>query len=390
MLILAADFTVLIKGETEFLDGCDDDLVGVVVGQQATDERGGVGVFLDAVFLKAVKFLAGLAVEVLAVNDEEALVDVLVGFEQGRGLEGGERLARAGGVPYIAVAAVLVDAVDDGLYRVDLVRAHHQEFLLACDEYHVLADHVRECAFGEKLVGEIVQMGDFGVVPARKLVDRQKLLVGVKREVFCVVVGEIQRVGLIADDEELDEAQQRFGVAVAGIVLVFDDLLHRPPGADAEGFEFNLGHGDAVDQEDDVVAVVAVIGVDAELVDDFKCVLAPVLDVDESIVEGGIVVAGEGFAIAEGTSSFVHIRGDNLIEKPLELAVGQRDAVEYFEFLPEVLLKRCAVADIGTVFVLKVPQLGEKCFFEVPFALGFLQHSSCSRLAFGRRRVGLG
>ncbi len=33
-----------------------------------------------------VELLPGLAVEVLAVDDEEALVDVIVGLEQGRGL----------------------------------------------------------------------------------------------------------------------------------------------------------------------------------------------------------------------------------------------------------------------------------------------------------------
>ncbi len=93
----------------------DDDLVGVVVGEQAADEGAGVGVLLDAAFLEAVELLAGLAVEVLAVDDEEALLDVRVVLEQRGGLEGGERLAAAGGVPDVAVAAVLLDAVDDAL-----------------------------------------------------------------------------------------------------------------------------------------------------------------------------------------------------------------------------------------------------------------------------------
>jgi hypothetical protein len=50
-------------------------LSALVVGEQAADEGGGVGVLLDAAFLEAVELLAGLAVEVLAVHDEEALVD---------------------------------------------------------------------------------------------------------------------------------------------------------------------------------------------------------------------------------------------------------------------------------------------------------------------------
>ncbi len=143
----------------------------------------------------------------------------------------------------------------------------------------------------------------------------------------------------VADDEELEEAEQRLGVAVAGIVLVVDDLLHRPARADAEGLQLDLHDGDAIDQQDDVVAVVAVVGVDAELVDDLEGVLAPVLDVDEGVVERRAVVAGEAVALAQGTGGGEDIRRDDLVEQALELAVGERDAVEGFELLAEVLLQ---------------------------------------------------
>ena len=80
---------VLVEGETELLDRGDDDLVSVVVGQQAADQRRSVRIFFDAVLLKPVELLSGLAVEILTVHDEEALVDALVGLEERRGLEGG-------------------------------------------------------------------------------------------------------------------------------------------------------------------------------------------------------------------------------------------------------------------------------------------------------------
>ena len=136
-------------------------------------------------------------------------------------------------MPDVAVAAVLIDAIDDGLDRIDLVRPHHKELLLARDQNHIFADHVRECALGKKLLGEVIEMCDLGVVPGRKLVDRQELLVGVESKVFGIVIREVHRICAVADDEKLDEAKQRLGVAVAGVVLVFDDLLHRPPWADA-------------------------------------------------------------------------------------------------------------------------------------------------------------
>ena len=124
---------VLVKGKTELLDCRDNYLVCVVVRKDAADKHRGVGVFLDTVLLEAVELLAGLSVEVLAVDDEQALVDALVGLEQRRCLEGGERLARAGRVPDVAVAAILVDAIDNGFHRVNLVWAHHQELPLGRD-----------------------------------------------------------------------------------------------------------------------------------------------------------------------------------------------------------------------------------------------------------------
>jgi hypothetical protein len=90
-----------------------------------------------------------------------------------------------------------------------------------------------------------------------------------------VVVGEVEGSVAIANDKELHEAEESLGVSVAWIVLVFDDLLHGAAWADAEGFQFDLDNRHAVDQEDDLVVMVAVVGVDTKLVDDFVVVFAP-------------------------------------------------------------------------------------------------------------------
>jgi hypothetical protein len=85
--VLLVVLAVFVESEPELLDGSDDDLVCLVVGLEAADKRRGVCVFLDAVLLEPVELLPGLAVEVLAVDDEEALVDALVGLEERRGLD---------------------------------------------------------------------------------------------------------------------------------------------------------------------------------------------------------------------------------------------------------------------------------------------------------------
>ena len=94
------------------------------------------------------------------------------------------------------------------------------------------ADRLAKRAFGKEPIGEFVEVGDLRVVFGGELVDRKELLVGVEGEVLRVVVGEVPRVRAVADNEELDQTEKRPCVSVAGIVLVLDDLLHGPPGAD--------------------------------------------------------------------------------------------------------------------------------------------------------------
>ena len=131
---------------------------------------------------------------------------------------------------------MLVDAIDNRLDGIDLIRPHHQQLLLAGHQHHVAADHLAQRAFGEEGVGEAVQMGDLGVVDVRKLIERQEALVSVEAEMAAVIVGEEPGVAAVADDEELQEAKQGFAVAVAGVVFVIDDLLHGPARADGQCF----------------------------------------------------------------------------------------------------------------------------------------------------------
>ena len=84
--------------------------------------------------------------------------------------------------------------------------------------------------------------------------------------------------------------------------------------------------------------MVAVVGIDAELVDDLEVVFAPVLDVDQGVVQRRAVIAGERFPVPKGLRGGEHIRCDDLVEQPLEFAVGEVDAIQGFELFPKVRL----------------------------------------------------
>ena len=189
-------------------------------------------------------------------------MDVVVFLEQGGGLERGERLAAAGGVPDEAVAVVVFDALHQVLDGIDLVGPHDHQLLLTGEQHHVAADGAAEVALLQENLGEMIEVGDLAIGLVGKLIDGQETLVGIEGKVAGVVVREVVRTVAIAHDEELHEAEQRLGVAVAGVVLVLDDLLHRPAGVYAQGLQLNLRTRHTVDEQQHIVPMVAVVGVD--------------------------------------------------------------------------------------------------------------------------------
>ncbi len=304
---------VAVERKAELLDGRNDDLVGVIIGEHPPDEGFGVSIFFYTAFLKFVEFFPCLSVKVFAVHHKQAFFNIRVILEQGRGLEGCQRLAAAGGVPDIAIAPVLVDAVHDGPHRIDLIGPHHHEFLFAGNQHHVTADHFAQCAFGEKLLGEVVYVGDFLIIFSRKLINRQEAFVSIKTKVLAMVIGKIPGIGLVAHNEKLHKAEQRIGIAVAGVVFIVNDLLHGTARTDIQCLEFNLHNRHAVDQQNHVIAVIAVLRVDSQLVDHLKGIFAPVLDIDQGIEEWGAIFTLEAVALTQDFGGGKHISADNLI-----------------------------------------------------------------------------
>ncbi len=273
-----------------------------------------------------------------------------------------------------------MDAIYDSFDGIDLVGPHHQEPLLAGHQHHVAADHLPQGTLGRELLGKTIEQSDFLVVFAGELVNRQEALIRVKAEVPCVVVGEVPGIGAVADDEELQEAQQRFAVAIAGIGLVINDLLHGPAWADCQGLQLDLHHRHTVDEQHHVVTVMAIFSVHTQLVDDLEVVFAPVSDVDQGVVQRRAIVALEAVDIAKPLSSAVDIGRDDAVEQALKLAVCQVHAVKRLEFGPEVGFERGSIANIGAIGVLEVTKLGDQIEFDLLFCG---RHKSCLKFPTG-------
>jgi hypothetical protein len=115
----------------------------------------------------------------------------------------------------------------------------------------------------------------------------------------------------------------------------------------------------------------AVVGVDTKLVDDLEGVFAPVLDVDEGVVERGAVVADEAVDLAEQGRGGENVGGDDLVEEALEFAVGELDAVEGLEVVAEVAFDGGSVADVGAIGVFEIGQFADQRLFELLFGHGY-------------------
>lgn len=123
----------------------------------------------------------------------------------------------------------------------------------------------------------------------------------------------------------------------------------------------------AVDEQNDIIAVVAVIGVDAQLVNDLKVVLAPVLEVDQHVVQRGAVLALEIAVFAQGFGSLEDISVDDLITQSGEFGVGEADAVEGLELIAEVLVQRGLVTDVRAIAVLELLELFDNFLLNLAF-----------------------
>ena len=96
--------------------------------------------------------------------------------------------------------------------------------------------------------------------------------------------------------------------------------------------------------------MVAVVRVDAELVDDLEGVFAPVLDVDQGVVQRRAVIAGEAVDCCGGFLAAVKTSGVTISSsRRANSRIGEVDAVEGLELFPEVLLQRGAVGDVPAI-----------------------------------------
>ena len=288
-----------VESDAQLLYGGDNHLVGIIGAFEATNQCGSVGILFDTTFLKLVELVASLFVKVFAVDHKHTFFYIFVIFEQSRSFETGERFATTCSVPNEAVAIVLRHTVDDALYGIDLVWAHDENFFLGFDQHHVATDESAQRAFRQHHIGELEELHHFAIVVVSCVIYRQIVVGSIEMEMLVVVVGKIHSVATaIAHDEELHEAHERVGVAIATILLVAHDLLYSFERRHAVAFQLDLHQRKTIDEDNHIVALTAIGSVDCELAHHLIFVFAPVAQIDKAIVERSAIVAHKGLFFA--------------------------------------------------------------------------------------------
>jgi hypothetical protein len=113
--------------------------------------------------------------------------------------------------------------------------------------------------------------------------------------------------------------------------------------------------------------VVAIIGIDAKLIDYLKTVLAPVANIDQSVVERGTIITLETVPLAQDVRGGEDVGRGDLFQQALKFGASQMDAIERLELFAEIRLHRGAITDIGAVCVFKIFQLADQVSFNLVF-----------------------
>ena len=193
---------------------------------ELTTENGGRGVAVRRALFKAIVFLHGLIIQILAVYDKKHLVDIRQHGCLTRRLEGGQRFAGTGRMPDIAAAlnraGFLIimgdfDAVQNALGCRDLIRTHDEQQLFRC-KYAVFGQNIQQRVPCEERPREVHQIGNGTVLRVRPEGRKFKAVAGFSfagRSGFCAfdgvvagTVGIILGIRSVGNDEDLHILKQ--------------------------------------------------------------------------------------------------------------------------------------------------------------------------------------
>ena len=136
----------------------------------------------------------------MTVNHEHHLVDTVKFRYQLGSFEGCQSLARACGVPNIAITVSILNLVDNFLYGIVLIWPEHHERFVAFVHHYIFTDHLAERTLVEKVSGKNTQFIVWLISLARPIES--------KLEALIWIVGKVAGIDSVGNHEYLDIVKQ--------------------------------------------------------------------------------------------------------------------------------------------------------------------------------------
>ena len=213
--ILKVFVVIVLRDGTVKLLNCGDDDLGIPA--QPSDQFVGVVGTVNRPRLERFIFSLRLRVKVVSVHHEQHLVDAIDFRHQLGGLERGQCLSSASGMPDISVVIGLLYFLQNLLHCIILIRAEHHQHLVSLVKDNVLAYNLSESTFRKEIISEKLKVVHRLVIGSCPVERELVASVGIIRKISCV--------DSIGDDEKLDvvekSVERRLLVPLNLIVCLF-------------------------------------------------------------------------------------------------------------------------------------------------------------------------
>ena len=276
-------------------------------------------------------------------------------------LEGGQRLAAAGGVPDVAAAldgpVLLVvvgdlDAVQDPLGGGDLIRPHDHQHIFR-GKNTVPSQHIQNGVLGEEGAGKVNEIGNHLIAGVRPKGGKLKTVAGLLLFRFaggCLTdgieagtVGVVLGVGTVGDHENLHILKES-APRPEGIPLVAVDLVESLPNGYAPAFQFNVHQRQTINQNRHIIAIVmsgSLFLAYLILVDHLKAVVVNVFLINQGDIFGSTVIPSEYLhEILLNLPGLFHDMligvGNGIKKEPLPFSVGELVAIQGLQLAAQV------------------------------------------------------
>jgi len=129
------------------------------------------------------------------------------------------------------------------------------------------------------------------------------------------IIGKIIGFIAVANNKQLHKTHQGIAISVSRIIFIIHDLLHCLSWGNVNFFQLNLHHRQSINQQNNIIPMIAILGIDAQLIDNFIIVFAPIFYVYKGIMQWRPIFTLKVIPFTKHLRCCKHIRIDDFLSQ---------------------------------------------------------------------------